>query len=216
MKPVVLDLDGTLVDSTFHHAITWQRAFAQHDLHIEAWRTHRAIGMGADQLIPALAGQEWADEHGESAAAVEGALFQEMIGRVPPLPGARAFLEILKVRGHQTVLGSSSNLGDLEVYLDLLGARDLLDAWTSSDDVRQTKPKPDIIQAALAKLGNPKGAVMIGDSVYDIQAAHAAKLPAIAVLTGGFGADELRDAGAECIFETLLDVLAAIDDTPLA
>jgi HAD superfamily hydrolase (TIGR01509 family) len=215
-KPVLLDLDGTLVDSTFHHAITWQRAFAQHGLEIEAWRCHRAIGMGADQLVPALAGQEWADEHGEAAADTESALFREMIARVPPLPGARGFLEILKGRGHPTVLASSSNQDDLDVYLELLRARELLDDWTTSDDVQQTKPEPDVIKAALHKLGDPKDGVMIGDSVHDINAAHAAGVPAIGLRTGGFGADELRDAGAESIFENLLELIAAIEDSPLA
>jgi HAD superfamily hydrolase (TIGR01509 family) len=213
--PVLLDLDGTLVDSTFHHAITWQRAFAQHGLAMETWRAHRAIGMGSDQLVPDLAGPEWAEENGEAAADTESALFREMISRVAPLPGARAFLEMLKDRGHPTVLASSSNQDDLEVYLELLGARELLDAWTTSDDVQQTKPKPDIIKAALHKLGEPEDGVMIGDSVHDIRAAHAAGLPTIGLLTGGFGEQELRDVGAECVFENLLELMAAIDDTPL-
>jgi HAD superfamily hydrolase (TIGR01509 family) len=213
--PVLLDLDGTLVDSTFHHAITWQRAFAQHGLQMEAWRAHRAIGMGSDMLVPALAGQEWADEHGEAAAATEGALFAEMISNVVPLPGARAFLEALKARRHPMVIASSAKQHDLDVYLDLLGARELVDAWTISDDVERTKPEPDIIKAGLHKLGDPKGGVMIGDSVYDIEAAHAAGLPTIGLLTGGFGAAELRDAGAECVFENLIELLVRIDDTPL-
>jgi HAD superfamily hydrolase (TIGR01509 family) len=215
VRPVVLDIDGTLVDSTFHHAITWHRTFAQHGLAMEAWRTHRAIGMGSDQLVPALAGEEWAAEHGEAAADTEGALFGELIANVAPLPGARAFLEALKDRGHPVVLASSAKQSDLDVYLELLGARDLVDAWTISDDVAQTKPKPDIIKAALHKLGDPKGGVMIGDAVYDIQAAHAAGLPAIGLLTGGFSEAELLDVGADCVFENLLELLAKIEETPL-
>ncbi len=213
---VVLDVDGTLVDSTFQHALTWQRAFAQHGLAIEAWRTHRAIGMGSDMLVPALAGEEWAAEHGEAAAATEGALFGELIANVQPLPGARAFLETLKARHHPSVLSSSAKQGDLDVYLDLLGARDLVDAWTVSDDVERTKPAPDIIHVALEKLGKPEQAVMIGDSTYDIEAAHAAGLPAIGLRTGGFGDAELREAGAACVFVDLIELIAHIDDTPLA
>ena len=215
MVPVVLDVDGTLVDSNFQHALTWHRAFAQHGREIPAWRTHRAIGMGPDMLVPALAGEEWADEHGDAVSDTESSLFGELIANVRPLPGARAFLEMLKTRGHPVVLGSSAGQEDLDVYLELLGARELVDAWTVSNDVEHTKPKPDIIQAALAKLGDAKGAVMVGDSVYDVEAAHAAKLPVIGLLTGGFGAQELRDAGAECIFEDLLELLAKLDETPL-
>jgi HAD superfamily hydrolase (TIGR01509 family) len=215
VRPVVLDVDGTLVDSNFQHALTWHRAFARHDLAIPAWKAHRAIGMGSDQLVPALAGEDWAREHGEAAAETEAALFGEMIANVAPLPGARAFLETLKARGHAVVLGSSAKQSDLDVFLDLLDARSLVDAWTVSDDVERTKPKPDIVNAALAKLGKPDDGVMIGDAVYDIEAAHAAGLPAIGLLTGGFGAQELRDAGAECVFEDLLELLAKIDETPL-
>jgi HAD superfamily hydrolase (TIGR01509 family) len=216
MRPVVIDVDGTLVDSNFQHALTWHRAFARHGRAVPAGRTQRAIGMGADQLVPALAGQEWADAHGEAAAETESALFGDMIANVTPLPGARAFLETLRERGHPVVLGSSASQNDLDVYLDLLDARSLVDGWTVSDDVQSTKPKPDIVHAALAKLGKPKDGLMIGDSVYDIEAAHAAGLPAIAVLTGGFGAQELRDAGAEQVFTDLLELLARIDETALA
>jgi HAD superfamily hydrolase (TIGR01509 family) len=172
--------------------------------------------MGGDQLVPALAGEEWAAEHGDAVAETESALFGELIGNVAPLPGARAFLETLKERGHAVVLGSSSKQSDLDVFLDLLDARRLVDGWTVSDDVERTKPEPDIVHAALAKLGDSGDGVMVGDSVYDIQAAHAAGLPAIGLLTGGFGAQELRDAGAECVFEDLLELLAKLDDTPLA
>ena len=168
MVPVILDVDGTLVDSNFQHALTWHRAFAQHGRDIPAWRTHRSIGMGADMLVPALAGEEWAEEHGDAASDTESSLFRDLIANVRALPGARAFLETLKTRGHPMVLGSSSNQQDLDVYLDLLGARELVDAWTVSDDVEHTKPKPDLIKAALAKLGDPDDAVMIGDSVYDV------------------------------------------------
>jgi HAD superfamily hydrolase (TIGR01509 family) len=215
-RPVVLDVDGTLVDTNFQHALTWHRAFARHGRAIPAWRTHRAIGMGGDQLVPALAGEDWAAEHGDAVAETESALFSELIGNVAPLPGARAFLETLKERGHAVVLGSSAKQSDLDVFLDLLDARRLVDGWTVSDDVERTKPKPDIVHAALAKLGDADDGVMVGDSVYDIQAAHAAGLPAIGLLTGGFGAQELRDVGAEYVFEDLLELLAKLDETPLA
>jgi HAD superfamily hydrolase (TIGR01509 family) len=216
LPAVVLDVDGTLVDSTFQHALTWHRAFARFGKEMPAWRTHRAIGMGGDMLVPALAGEDWAAEHGEAASEAESVLFGELIADVRALPGARAFLEILKVRGHDVVLSSSAKQADLDVYLELLDARELVDAWTVSDDVEKTKPEPDIIKAGLAKLGNPKRSVMIGDSIYDIQAAHAAGLPAIGLLTGGFGEQELIDVGAEYVYEDLLALIGSIDATPLS
>jgi HAD superfamily hydrolase (TIGR01509 family) len=167
-------------------------------------------------LVPALAGEEWDAEHGDDARADESVLFGELMHTVTPLPGARAFLELLKARGHAVVLSSSAKAHEAEAYLDLLGARDLVDGWTTSADVERTKPAPDVIQAGREKLGNPKVSVMVGDSIYDVRAAHAAKLPTVALLTGGFGAAELEAEGAAMVFEDLTALLPAIDDSPLA
>jgi HAD superfamily hydrolase (TIGR01549 family) len=213
---VLVDVDGTLIDSNYQHALTWHRAFAQHGCPMAAWRTHRAIGMGADQLVPALAGEDWAAEHGEAVRATEAALFAELIGAVAPLPGARGFLELMRRRGHAVVLSSSAKADELEHYVDLLDARDLVDAWTTSADVERTKPEPDLVRAALEKLDDPGDAVMVGDSVYDIEAAGRAGLPAIAVLTGGFGAGELEAAGARLVVDDLPALIARVDSSPLA
>ena len=212
---VVLDVDGTLVDSNYQHALSWHRAFAQHDRAVPAWRAHRAIGMGGDQLVPALAGEEWDAEHGDAVRTAESTLYMELIDRVTPLPGARGFLELLGRRGHAVVLSSSAKAHELEHYLDLLGARDLVAAWTTSADVEQTKPEPDVVLAGLEKLGRPERAVMVGDSVYDVIAAGHADLPAVALLTGGFGAGELEAAGAACVLEDLPALCERIDETPL-
>jgi HAD superfamily hydrolase (TIGR01509 family) len=212
---VLLDVDGTLVDSVYQHALTWHRAFAQHGLAVPAWRAHRAIGMGGDMLVPALAGEEWAKEHGQAAQAAESTLFGELLPLVSALPGARDFLARLRERGHPVVLASSGKEHEVEAYLDLLDARDLVDAWTSSADAERTKPEPDILQAARERLGDPEECVVVGDSVYDIHAAHAAGLPAVAVQTGGFGVAELRDAGAAAVFEDLPELVERLDETPL-
>ena len=214
--PVVLDVDGTLVDSNYQHALCWHRAFAQHDRDVPVWRAHRAIGMGGDQLVPALTDDEWAAEHGDAVEDAEATLFGELIDRVPALPGARAFLELLDVRGHAVVLSSSAKPHQLDVYLDLLGARDIVAGWTNSADVERTKPEPDLIRAGLEKLGDPSGAVMVGDSIYDVVAAKAAGLPTIALLSGGIGTDELEAAGAKQVLEDLPALIRQIDDTPLA
>jgi HAD superfamily hydrolase (TIGR01509 family) len=213
---VVLDVDGTLVDSNYQHALSWHRAFAQHGCAVPAWRAHRAIGMGGDQLVRRLAGEEWAAGHGDAVRATEAALFAELIDRVAPLPGARAFLELLEVRGQAVVLSSSAKPHEVEHYVDLLGVRELVEAWTTSDDVTQTKPEPDLVEAALDRLGRPQAAVMVGDSVYDIEAAGRAGIPTIALLSGGFGAAELDDAGARYVTEGLPALIADIDRTPLS
>jgi HAD superfamily hydrolase (TIGR01509 family) len=217
LPAVLLDVDGTLVDSNYQHAMTWHRAFAQHGLPVPAWKTHRAIGMGGDTLVPTLAGEEWAAEHGDDVVTTESALFLETLDRVAPLPGARAFLELLALRGHAVVLSSSAKSQELEAYLDLLGARELVRDWTTSADVEKTKPEPDVVLAGLEKLGGDgDGAVMVGDSVYDVEAAARAGLPTVALRTGGFGAAELADAGAAIVLTDLPELVERIGETPLA
>ena len=140
MATAILDIDGTLVDTNYHHAVAWYRAFRTYGFVLPLWRIHRHIGMGGDQLVAALAGEEWDAEHGDAVRADESVLFGELMHTVTPLPGARALLELLKARGHAVVLSSSAREDELHAYLDLLGARDLVDAWTSSADVERTKP----------------------------------------------------------------------------
>lgn len=214
--PVVLDVDGTLVDSNYQHALAWHRAFAQLGLTVPAWRTHRAIGMGGDTLVEALAGKDWDAEHGDAARDAERVLFTEQRDAVTPLPSARDFLVHVHERGHPVVLSSSAKADELDHYLELLDARDLVDAWTTSGDVEQTKPAPDLVEVALERLGSPDGAVMVGDSVYDVEAAKRAGLGTVALRTGGFGADELAEAGAVAIYDDLTALLERFKASPLA
>jgi HAD superfamily hydrolase (TIGR01549 family) len=215
MPPVViLDVDGTLVETNYHHAIAWYRAFTQHDVELPVWRIHRAIGMGGDQLVAALAGDEIEQQMGDDIRSAEKVLYLAMIHEVRPLPGARRLLETLKERGHRVVLASSAKKQEIDHYLDLLGAREIVDAWTSSADVEKTKPEPDLVQTALEKVGGGD-AVMIGDSVWDVEAAKRAGIPTVAVRTGGFGHDELAAAGAACVFESLDELIEGLEDTPL-
>jgi HAD superfamily hydrolase (TIGR01549 family) len=210
----ILDVDGTLVETNYHHAIAWYRAFTQHDVELPVWRIHRAIGMGGDQLVGALAGDEVEQQMGDDIRSAEKVLYLAMIHEVRPLPGARRLLETLTERGHRVVLASSAKEQEIEHYLDLLGAREIVDAWTSSADVEKTKPEPDLVQTALEKFGGGD-AVMIGDSVWDVEAAKRAGIPTIAVRTGGFGHDELAAAGAACVFESLDELIESLEDTPL-
>ena len=171
--------------------------------------------MGGDQLVAALAGDQVEQEKGDEIRHAEKVLYMAMIHEVRPLPAARRLLETLKVRGHPLVLASSAKQEEIDHYLDLLDAREIADAWTSSADVEKTKPNPDLVQAALEKAGGGDG-VMIGDSVWDVEAAKRVGVPTIAVRTGGFGHDELVTAGAACVFESLDDLIDSLQDTPLA
>jgi HAD superfamily hydrolase (TIGR01509 family) len=214
----VLDVDGTLVDTNYQHALAWYRALRAQGETFPVWRIHRLIGMGGDQLVAALGGDELEERVGSAAREAWVEEFDRLIGEVAPLPGARDLLVAIKERGHRLVLASSGKPQHVEAALDLLDARDVADAWTSSEDAEASKPAPDLLQVALQKLGAPSDAdaVLIGDSVWDVEAAKKAGMPAIVVRSGGFGDDELRDAGAIAIHDTPADLRAALDDTPLA
>jgi HAD superfamily hydrolase (TIGR01509 family) len=212
----ILDIDGTLVDTNYHHAIAWFRAFRQHGFVLPLWRIHRHIGMGGDQLVAALAGDGFERSQGDEVRAAEKVLYSELIGEVQPLAGARALMEDLKGSGHTVILASSAKPSELEHYLTLLDARALADDWTDSGDVEATKPSPDLVLAALEKAGSrPKDAVMIGDSTWDCLAAKTARVRSIGVLTGGFSADELRDAGASSVFTAVDELRSHLDETIL-
>src|SRR4051794_26837752 len=173
--------------------------------------------MGGDQLVPALAGERFEQEHGDEARAAENVLYKELMAETEPLEGAHELVAELKRRGHAVLLASSSKEDDLEHYLDVLGVRDLVDGWTDADDVEASKPEPDIVNAALEKAGSgPDGAVFVGDTRWDVEAAAKAGVPTIAVMTGGWAEQELQDAGAVCGFDSLPALTAALDATPLA
>ena len=213
-KAAILDVDGTLVDTNYQHALAWYRAFRQNDFVIPIWKIHRAIGMGGDQLVAHLIGEEAAEEHEDALRAAEKPIYLTMIEECEPLEGARDLIADLKQRGKTVVLASSAKGSEIEHYLDLLDARDLADDWTMSDDVEQTKPAPDLVQAALEKAGT-EDAVMVGDTTWDIEAAKRAGIETIAVMTGGFSEDELKDAGAAQVFESIEELRRRIGDTAL-
>jgi HAD superfamily hydrolase (TIGR01509 family) len=200
---VVLDIDGTLVDTNYQHAIAWHRALSAHDYAVQLWRIHRHIGMGGDQIVAALVGEEAEDSHGDAIREAEGEAYGELIGEVQAMKGATELLRELREDGAKTILASSAKAEEVEHYLDLLDARDLVEGWTTSADVERTKPDPDLVHAALEKVGGESPAVMVGDSTWDVKAAEAAGIPTLAVLTGGFSEEELREAGAAEVFESI-------------
>jgi HAD superfamily hydrolase (TIGR01509 family) len=211
----ILDVDGTLVDTNYHHAIAWYRAFRQNGVLLPIWRIHRQIGMGGDQLVKALGGEELENDKGDDIRAAESVLYGELMSEVEPLEGARELIEDLKESGHAVVLASSAKKHEVDHYLDLLDARELADDWTTSDDVEATKPEPDLVVAAVEKAGGGE-AVMVGDSTWDCEAAKRAGVDTIAVLTGGFSESELCDAGALVVYPSIEDLRESLDETPLA
>jgi HAD superfamily hydrolase (TIGR01509 family) len=212
----ILDVDGTLVDTNYQHAIAWFRAFRRHFLTLQVWRIHRHIGMGGDQLVAALAGDEVEERLGDSLREAEGELYKELIGEVQPMEGSRLLIEDLKEAGNKVVLASSAKEWEIDHYLQLLDAKELVDDWTTSADVKETKPKPDLVHAALEKVGGePEDALLIGDTVWDVEAAHRAGVETLAVRTGGFSEQELRDAGAREVFTSVEELRQNLVETPL-
>lgn len=202
----ILDVDGTLVDTNYHHALAWHRALHAHGHRVQMWKVHRHIGMGGDQILDALIGEEAAAKQGDAIREAESEAYKELIGEVEPMEGARELIEKLKEEGSTVILASSAKDWEVDRYIDLLDARELVDDWTTSADVESTKPDPDLVHAALEKAGNEEPSVMVGDSVWDVKAAQAAGLPTLAVLTGGFSEAELREAGASQVVESIADL----------
>ena len=210
----ILDIDGTLVDTNYHHAIAWYRAFRKSGVTPEIWRIHRHIGMGGDQVVAALCGDEVEESLGDDIRAAEKTLYMALIDEVEPFHGARDLIVDLKRMARGVVLASSAKPDEIEHYLDLLDARGLADAWTSSGDVEATKPAPDLVEAALERIGGGP-AVMVGDSTWDCEAAKRAGVETLAVLTGGFSEQELREAGASAVFHSIEDLRRRLSETPL-
>jgi HAD superfamily hydrolase (TIGR01509 family) len=215
VEAALLDVDGTLIDSNYHHALAWYRAFRRHDIVLPLWRIHRAVGMGGDQLVPALVGPKLDEEKGDDIRATRDEIYTGgLMNEVAPLDGAHELIAELKDRGLRVVLASSSPKDELERYIDLLDARELADAWTTKDDVEATKPEPDLILAALEK-AKTESAVLVGDTPWDVEAASKAGVEALCVITGGWSKQELREAGAVAVFESVDDLRRRLDETPL-
>lgn len=210
----VFDIDGTLVDTNYQHALSWYRAFRTRGIIVPIWQIHRAIGMGSDRVIGALVGEQVEHDLGDALRDAEGSEYQQLIGEVEPMKGAHDLLGELKQEGHPIILASSAEQADAERYIELLKASEFVDAYTTSADVKASKPEPDIVNAAIEKAGGGS-AVMIGDSTWDCEAATRANIPSIAVLTGGFSVQELTEAGATIVFDSVDHLRCHLHDTTL-
>jgi len=211
-RAVILDIDGTLVDTNYQHALAWYMAFREHDIVVPVWRLHRHLGMGGDQLVAAVTDDDVEKRLGGELRAAHDVLYLACIQTVSVFDGARSLVEDVRAAGAAVILASSAKEREVDHYLDLLDARALVDGWTTAADVEQTKPEPDLVLAALAKLGDDAEAVMVGDTPWDVEAAQRAGVPTVAVLTGGFSAGELEESGAVAVFESIASLREHLDD----
>ena len=218
IKGVIFDVDGTLVDSVDLHAAAWQETFRRwgHDLPFERIRSQ--IGKGGDQLLPYLLSEAEAERDGEAIEAARSARFkQDLLGQVRPFPGVAGLFQALRDRGLKLALGSSGKPEEVEHYKRLLGIEGFEMAQTTSADAEQSKPHPDIFQAAAERLGLPPGRIIaVGDTPYDATAAKQAGIACVGLLCGGFAEADLREAGCVAIYADPADLHKRLPDSPLA
>ena len=210
MDTVVLDVDGTLLDSNYHHVIAWSRAFEGIGVRVVAWRIHRAIGMGGDRLVAAVAGDDVEQDHGSEIREAWEKEYDSLIDEVHLLPGARALLDAIRHRGVTPVLASSSIPKHAQRAFELLDADRRAGSATTAEDAEESKPDPELIEEAIERVRGSEACV-IGDSVWDVEAAHRAGVPAYGVLSGGNARGDLMDAGARDVYADPADLLTHID-----
>jgi len=204
---VLLDIDGTLVDSTYHHAVAWHRAFARHDLTPPLWRIHRTVGMGGDKLVGQVAGDEVEERLGDELRTAWQEEYAELRAEVRPLPGAAELVHELADTGYRVALASSGEEQFSREAVDLLGVGDRVELMVSSGDVDASKPAPDLVEETLSRLDGVTHAAFVGDTVYDVESSAKAGVPCLALLCGGYGRAELEEAGAALVVETPADLL---------
>jgi HAD superfamily hydrolase (TIGR01509 family) len=212
----LFDVDGTLVDTNYLNTVTWWEAFRQAGHHMPMVRVHRAIGMGSDQMLDKLLPADRDKDADADIRTAHSALYATYWSRLRPLPGATDLLRACKDRGLAVVLASSADEREFNMLRAVLDAEDAIDAVTFSGDVESSKPAPDLVEAALRKIGAPaEQAVFIGDTIWDVQACQKAAVPCIGVLSGGFGRDELTSAGAVEVYRDPAELLTAWPETLL-
>ncbi|MGO4433761.1 HAD family hydrolase [Paenarthrobacter sp. RAF9] len=210
-RAVLFDVDGTLIDSSYFHAMAWWQAFRREGLDIEMSAIHRRVGMGGDKLIQSLV-PDCTDEMQEDLKSAHGAVFSTFWPTLRPFDSARDLLVACSNAGLAVGLASSAQERDLDVSRHLLDAGSSIDAWTSSNDAEESKPAPDILMACLEKLGvDPEDAVFVGDAVWDVKAGAAIGVPVVALTCGGISEAELRDAGASEVYDNPQQLLEHLE-----
>lgn len=208
---VLFDIDGTLVDSNYHHTLAWHRAFRSVGTSVPCWRIHRSIGMGGDRLVAAAGGDDVEQRSGDAIRSAWEREYDAVLDEIEAFAGARELLSRLRERGLKVVLASSSIPRHAQRALELLEADERVDATTTSEDASESKPDPELLEAAMARVGST-GSVLVGDSVWDVEAATRAGMATIAVESGGFSAAELRSAGAVRVFADVQALLSDLDE----
>jgi phosphoglycolate phosphatase-like HAD superfamily hydrolase len=211
LDTAVFDVDGTLVDSTYHHLLAWSRAFAAVGVVVPCWRLHAHMGMGGDQLVAAVSGDSVEQEVGDEVRERWRIAYDELLSEVAPVPGAAATLTTFKQAGLEVVLATSGDPSHLERTLDILelGRHDY--PIVTSADVEATKPAGDLVRRALDVVGGRSG-VVVGDTSWDVEAASRARTPAICVLTGGVSASRLTSAGALNVYDDVAAIGRSVRD----
>lgn len=216
LEGVLLDVDGTLIDSNGAHAESWSETLREFGFDVPAEQVRPLIGMGGDKVLPKLTGVDAESARGKALAERRAALFRERyVPRLRPTPGARDLLDRLRQEGLRLVVATSAAEDELHPMLEQVGLTELLARKTSSDDADNSKPDPDIIMAALRKGRlSPGQAIMLGDTPYDVEAATRASVGTVAVLSGGWDADALT--GAIAIYDHPADIVAHFTASPFA
>jgi phosphoglycolate phosphatase-like HAD superfamily hydrolase len=217
LRGVLFDVDGTLVDSNVAHAQAWHDTFAEAGLDGgDVERIRRLIGMGSDKLLPTAIGVDKQSPQGEQLAKRRSELFkQRYLPRVRGFAGAHELVETLARRKLTLGVATSAQPDELRDLLRIVNAEGLADRAASSDDVKSSKPDPDVVDAALQRIGLPASdVVLIGDTPYDVEASLRAGIRVVAVRCGGWNDDELR--GAAAVYQDPADLLAHLDESPLA
>ena len=218
VEAVIFDIDGTLIDSVDLHAEAWVETFKQFGRSVEFKSVRAKIGEGADRLIPELLGDETPKAVREEIANFRAKLFTEKyLKNVKPFPCVRELFEKLRAQGQLTVLGSSCRASEIEHYKAIANISDVVDAQATSDDADCSKPSPQIFNAAMTAAGkNKEQVIVVGDTIFDIQAAAKAGVRAIGVLCGGASHHELLKAGAIAVYDNPAHLLERYDDSPLS
>ncbi len=208
---LVLDVDGTLLDTVYLHVLAWWEAFRDAGHEVSGFDVHRAIGRGSDDLVETLIGR--ADE---SLVEAHAEKWKPMRDRCIPFHDVPELIRTVTGRGVQVVYCTSGSPEDTEAFRERIGCDDVVAAVVSSGDVEQSKPAPDIVRAALDAVSvRPEDAVMVGDTVYDVRAARAAGVPCIGLTCGGIGEQELREAGAVAVYGNPAELLEDLDASPV-
>jgi HAD superfamily hydrolase (TIGR01509 family) len=213
---VLFDIDGTLVDSNYLHVEAWERAFHDIDVPVDAWRIHRSIGMDSKAMLQNLLGADTSPE-AERAKKLHDKYYEGFEDRLRVFDGARELIRELARRGKTVVLATSAPENELANLRGVLKIEDSIAVVTSSEDVETAKPEPDLLHVALERAEtSAEDAVMVGDSVWDVQAAANAGVRCIGLQSGGVSVAELTDAGAIAVYADTADLLAHLDESPLA